>query len=55
MQCGQTTFENDMNGWIDKSDGKIAWIRSRGGNPETNTGPSIGIITTKTLTKWLVC
>ena len=42
-QCGYTTFEDDMSGWVDKSDGIYTWVRSRGGNPETNTGPSAGI------------
>jgi hypothetical protein len=44
VACGyNTNFENDMGGWTEISDGAFKWIRSKGGNPSTNTGPSAGM------------
>lgn len=43
IACGYNTdIENDTGGWLEVSDGAFKWIRSKGGNPLTNTGPSIG-------------
>ncbi len=41
LKCGyNTTFENDMGGWLEISDGTFKWVRSQGGNPLANSGAS---------------
>ena len=41
--CGyNTNFETDIGGWVEIGNGTFKWVRSKGGNPLTNTGPSIG-------------